>query len=399
MGPFGPTLANCAAAYSSTAWAAVPGVYSFGAPAGASMAAWQVLKLPHAGTYTITAAGASNGVLAPASSLNGGVPCRGAVVSTTLAMPYNTSLYVIVGQAGTCDGASRACSSTSFRAGGGGGTFVLLANSSALLVAGGGGGWYWPPPGSWAQCNAQLSNNSGGGGHGANGDTVGGVAGSAGGGSVYGGAGLLADATSPGDTSNAPPKSALNGGAGSYYAADWTQGDRNGGFGGGGFSGGGGGYSGGGGGVSVSSWISGGGGSFCLGSCVANSFNLGDGYVTITPVVSLPFLPPATSASNAVTPLPPPLQANSYAPPFLPPPTSASNVSNLSSPSSSVNTLSAGVIAGIALGIVGGLASLSLVVKCCSNDTAVNTNSITIGSRNVVNNVNHYHFSDPRLNS
>ena len=295
VGPFGPTLANCAAAYAGTAWAAVPGVYSFGAPSGASTAAWQVLTLPQAGTYTITAAGASNGVLGPRGFLNGGAPCRGAVVSTTLTLPYNTSLYVVVGQAGTCNGASGACSSGSGMTGGGGGTFVLLANGSALVVAGGGGGWYMPPSGSWAQCDAQLSSSSGGGGHGGNGDTAGGVAGSAGGGSAYAGAGLLADATSPGDTSVAPPKSALNGGTGSYYALNWAQGDRNGGFGGGGFSGGGGGYSGGGGTISISSWISGGGGSYCLqglANCVANSYNLGDGYVTISSISWPPPSPP-----------------------------------------------------------------------------------------------------------
>jgi hypothetical protein len=309
VGPFGPSLASCTAAYSATAWATAPGVaYSFGKPAGASVDAWQVLTLAGAGTYAITAAGASNGVLAPAGSLNGGAPCRGAVVTTTLALPSNTSLYVIVGQAGTCDGSARACSSGSGKTGGGGGTFVLLANGSALVVAGGGGGWYSPPSGSWAQCDAQLSSSSGGAGHGANGDSLGGVAGLAGSAAAgtpsyaYGGAGLLADAVSPGDTANTPPKSALNGGTGSYYAPDWTQGDRNGGFGGGGFSGGGGGYSGGGGSVSVSSWISGGGGSYCLqglANCVANSYNLGDGYVTISRVSSpLPSPPPPTSTTQ-----------------------------------------------------------------------------------------------------
>ena len=283
-GPFGPALANCTAAYASTAWASVPGVFSFGKPFGASVDMWQVLVLPQAGTYTITAAGASNGVLAPTTSLNGGAPCRGAVVTTTVVLPYNTSLYVAIGQMGTCAAPSRSCFSDSAYVGGGGGTFVLLANGSALVAAGGGGGWYWPPSGSWAQCDGQLSSTSGGSGHSPSGDATGGADGSSGS-AVYAGAGLFStNGATPGDYGATFALSVLKGGDGAY-TTPWMGGDRNGGFGGGGFSGGGGGYSGGAGSNNAGSWICGGGGSYCiqgLASCVANSYNLGDGYVSIS---------------------------------------------------------------------------------------------------------------------
>ena len=215
---------------------------------------------------------------------------RGAVITTTVWLPYNTSLYAIVGQLGTCNGLNLACNSNSVMSGAGGGTFVLLANGSALLAAGGGCGFYASGVTNPASCDASLNSTSGNDGFTCDGhsNSPGGVAGGAGGGYCYQGAGLFANSTfssvSGADVGNTPSLSPLYGGNGSY-SGDGSTSDRNGGFGGGGLSGGGGGYSGGGGSLSISCWYGGGGGSFCaqgISNCVTNRYNSAAGYVTIT---------------------------------------------------------------------------------------------------------------------
>lgn len=118
-GPYGPTLAQCTAAYSSTSLA--------GAVTIAPVQGVQSWTVPATGSYTLVLAGASGGLVQNKPLLLRGL---GAVLTTRLALTQGAVLKIMVGQAGPA-GANDA--------GGGGGTFVV-SGTTALAVAGGGGG-------------------------------------------------------------------------------------------------------------------------------------------------------------------------------------------------------------------------------------------------------------------
>jgi hypothetical protein len=134
-GRYGPTSLNYDA--SSFAWGTlssyvVAGTWSNGIPGGI-----QRFTVPFTGTYVLTAAGAGagNGAFA------GG---RGVIVSTTVSLTANETIFILVGQRGTNTGTT-----SGYQSSGGGGTFICKYNggdvSSAgsyviLLIAGGGGG-------------------------------------------------------------------------------------------------------------------------------------------------------------------------------------------------------------------------------------------------------------------
>ena len=269
VGQFGPSLASCQSSYASAyPWTSSPSLYSFGAPAGASLSLWQRLAVPTRGLYSVTAAGASG------SYTNGGTVCRGAVVTVQVSLSSTDVIYAMIGQPG---------SAAVGQGGGGGGTFLLFANGTALVVSGGGGGGYLTCAG-YSLCDASVSSSNGNGGNGVSNGGTGGNGGT----TSYncGGGGLLGNGYGSGTpviTNGVPTSytsnggiSALNGGEGGNYNGN------KGGFGGGAYYGGGGGYSGGGG--APSSVCGGGGGSYCiagLASC-STSRNTGSGYATVT---------------------------------------------------------------------------------------------------------------------
>ena len=267
-GKYGPTLSQCQTSLNAKGyqWASVSSVYSFGAPPGATGGAvWQQLVLPQQGLYNITAAGSRG-----SSAVNNDLTrCRGAVVSLSVYLPYNTTLYVMVGQSGSTQAETS-----------GGGTFVLLGNGSALVVAGGGGGSAWSV-GSlpvFPGCDASLNATSG-----QPGSTgyLGGTNGQGGQGSDGGGGGgLLGDGVT-GGAGYGGGQAALHGGSGGCTQQNC---DDSSGFGGSGHSGGGGGYSGGAGtSPSGTAGYGGGGGSYCPGgfSNCATSTNTGAGFVIV----------------------------------------------------------------------------------------------------------------------
>ena len=288
-GPYGPTLAACQSAYQGTDWLLS---FSFGMPVGGSVNVWQSLDFPSGGTFNITVAGAAGSA---AHFLD---RCRGAVISTVVSLPPNTTLDIIVGQMGLWDGQT---------GGGGGGTYVLLRNGTALVVAGGGGGTYYGnPPAFYGGCDGSLTSTSGiaaaqGDPGGSNGHASANLTST----SCYGGAGLL-DSYSGFGGGTSPLFGGEGGGwvSGIPTQSQWHDGSQywlqSGGFGGGGFSGGGGGYSGGGGFSNCfgCSFSMGGGGSYCVGSCVANSYNIYDGYVEIEVTLTSP--PPAPLNASPV---------------------------------------------------------------------------------------------------
>lgn len=118
-GPYGPTLAQCAAAYSATSLA--------GAVTIAPIQGVQSWTVPATGSYTVVLAGAAGGLVTNRPEL---VKGRGAVLSTRLMLTQGTVLKILVGQVGTTG---------STDAGGGGGTFIATG-TTPLAVAGGGGG-------------------------------------------------------------------------------------------------------------------------------------------------------------------------------------------------------------------------------------------------------------------
>ena len=307
-GRLGPTSLNYSA--DSFAWGTlssfvVAGNGSNGIPAGI-----QRFTVPFTGTYVLTAAGAGagNGAFA------GG---RGVIVSTTVSLTANETIFILVGQRGTNTGTT-----AGYQSSGGGGTFICRYNGGAvtsagsytvLLIAGGGGG---------------AGGGFGGGGNGAAGvgqggdavttttggvnTTTGGVSvtryfpaaatGGAGGNQYQDGSGARSGSGGGGFSGNGatgfvagssqdvPGYAFINGGAGGNDA--WSP--CPGGFGGGGASqegnanwgvGGGGGYSGGAGGTVSSGWVwqsygAGGGGSYDINGASNNatlSTSLGSG--------------------------------------------------------------------------------------------------------------------------
>jgi hypothetical protein len=134
-GRFGPTSLNYTA--SSFPWGTlssyvVAGTGSNGIPAGI-----QRLIIPYTGTYVITAAGAGAGNAAFAGG-------RGVIITTTVSLTANDTIFILVGQRGTNTGTT-----AGYQSSGGGGTFICKYNGGAvtsagsytiLLIAGGGGG-------------------------------------------------------------------------------------------------------------------------------------------------------------------------------------------------------------------------------------------------------------------
>jgi hypothetical protein len=245
-GKFGPTLAQCKTAYSSASWAQNTSYFNV----DSTYQGIQVWVVPKSGSYTITAAGAGNGV-----GYGSGV-----IISATFNLTMGATYRIIAGQRG--GNTSSGC----------GGSFVAsgtaTATSTPVIIAGGAGG------GTNAVTNATTNNN------GVSAYSAGGTGGNGGDGG-NGGSG-------PG-----------NGGGGFYSYSGWSAdgfrdggvcrfGDGLGGFGGGGsvasgLCGGGGGYSGGGGGWPTSFGGSGGGGgSYSLNTMTPQGNNSGSGYVTIT---------------------------------------------------------------------------------------------------------------------
>ena len=298
-GRLGPTSINYSA--DSFAWGTlssfvVAGNGSNGIPAGI-----QRFTVPFTGTYVLTAAGAGGG----SAAFAGG---RGIIVSTTVSLTANETIFILVGQRGTNTGTT-----AGYQSSGGGGTFICRYNGGAvtsagsytiLLIAGGGGG---------------AGGGFGGGGNGAAGvgqggdavttttggvnTTTGGVSvtryfpaaatGGAGGNQYQDGSGARSGSGGGGFSGNGatgfvagssqdvPGYAFINGGAGGNDA--WSP--CPGGFGGGGASqadnanwgvGGGGGYSGGAGGTVSSGWVwqsygAGGGGSYDINGASNNA--------------------------------------------------------------------------------------------------------------------------------
>ena len=294
QGASGPSLLDCQKAYSSQVWASqvLPSYYTYGNPAGstAPWPSWQVLTLPVAGVYSITAAGASNAVPQYTWPLSTNMPssvCRGAVMTANFTVSANTSMFVKVGQA------------AGLVVNGAGGSFVTLGDGTLLLAAGGGGGYSGQQAmNTLPSCDASLTSTSGLTGQCSGGGAGGSSGGAGANGPAGGGAGFAGNATAG---ANVIAPAALAGGAVGDMCLDGyfthTPGGScpwgvPGGFGGGGvgfqaLGGGGGGYSGGGGGGSNQYQCGGGGGgSYCQpspflpGNC-ASGYNIGAGYVKI----------------------------------------------------------------------------------------------------------------------
>ncbi|PKN56005.1 MAG: hypothetical protein CVU56_18480 [Deltaproteobacteria bacterium HGW-Deltaproteobacteria-14] len=263
IGENGPTQAQLNAAYAGT-----PLEGQVTLTAGAQR--WVV---PATGTYRIQAAGAEGGPGYDAS-VSGG---KGATIRGDFSLSVNTTLYVVVGQAGSTNGA-------------GGGTFVWIANASQPLVAAGGGGGPGGHPSAFNFGNGKpgVTTTSGTSGNGSGAGGAGGGAGSPGNtygsnginGSGGGGAGWNGDAT--GGFAGAEYNAIHRGRAGTGGGGGAS------GWGGGGSAwlggGGGGGYSGGGGGSWASGTGGGGGGSYNAGASQSNvgGNHSGQGLVTIT---------------------------------------------------------------------------------------------------------------------
>ena len=273
-GLLGPQdLLSCVTSYvaadpSTQPWISNAFIYSFGYPATATaVSSWQRLLLPQAGSYRVTAAGAAVGGWTDRS--------RGAVIATSMYLPRDTVLYVLVGQSG-----GGACS------GGAGGTFIALANGTALVVAGGGGGQTYGQSTIYSGSDASLVSTAGNPSSDGNSGGTNGNGGSGGVSWAGGGGGWLGDGAPGALFAAGKGTAAFHGASGGAYGADGF-----GGFGGGGSThghcggaGGGGGYSGGGGSNDVgNSGAGGGGGSFCIAglSNCNTSHNAGAGYATI----------------------------------------------------------------------------------------------------------------------
>ncbi len=283
----GPSQTQVNSAYTSTTLAGKVTI------TGSGIQQWVV---PANGTYSITAAGAQGG---STPSATGG---RGRIIVTQLNLTAGTVLNILVGQRG----GYAEFAAPGYVGGGGGGSFVInQTTNTPILISGGGGGAAqgnasWGSPvlngidapeynitsgangigyaQSWSQ--AGLGGVNGGGG------TRPGSGGAGGGGYTGNGAGGGSYAGDPGI-------SYLNGGLGGvnrdYFGGETV--NTPGGFGGGGGAathsnyeanaGGGGGYSGGGGG-NTRVGAGGGGGNLYTGTFVSSSLNTGNGFVTIT---------------------------------------------------------------------------------------------------------------------
>jgi hypothetical protein len=122
---------------SSFAWGTLSSFITLGTGSNGIPAGIQRFTVPFTGTYVLTAAGAGGG----SGAFAGG---RGVIVSTTVSLTANQTIFILVGQRGTSTG-----STAGYQGSGGGGTFICRYNggsvSSAgsytiLLIAGGGGG-------------------------------------------------------------------------------------------------------------------------------------------------------------------------------------------------------------------------------------------------------------------
>ena len=271
----------------------------------------QQWRVPKTGNYNLTAAGAGGGNYG-----SGGYSgASGIIVSNTVSLTKNDTVYILVGQKGV-DGGSGG-GSTSKSGGGGGGTFIVKytggATTSAssyqiLLVAGGGGGGGAGVAGTNAVatttangCNGVAAASAGNGGGGRTNDRN----------EYYPGAGgFLTNGVQTSSVGGQPNQEAggysglsfLNGGLGGagnawssgspYYSFGGFGGGAGGGISGSWGAGGGGGYSGGascgyghtsgeGNGIG-----GGGGGSYDINGASNNAtgsgFNLGNGYATIS---------------------------------------------------------------------------------------------------------------------
>lgn len=285
-GKTGPTQAQVTATYAS-------GNTLYGLVT--SNSGIQYWTVPFTGTYSIDLAGGSGG----SASANGG---RGVRLKAIVTLTAGDQLRILVGQQGL------SYNSTA----GGGGSFVYNGTTSTLLMAAGGGGGKYTAsstavtPSSDANTgtsgknssdNTGTGGSSGGGGLGSNSGWGGGAGGFSGNG------------TNASNLAGTLGYSFLNGGIGGtgIYAAPYNS---DGGFGGGagthgntGGGGGGGGYSGGGGSGQSSNAVGGGGGSYVISSAntlstsdgnyngssvfggtsiTTSSYNLGQGFVTIT---------------------------------------------------------------------------------------------------------------------
>ena len=261
----GPILSQCLTAYSGTSWLSQ---YFTMTTQG-----YQLWTVPATRTYTIVCGGASC-----ANPTNG--YGYGAIVGTTVSLSMNQQIQILVGQ----------MNSAKFGyTGGGGGTFVasgITPSAGAPLVVGGGGGGYYSissggsgQNGSFTTSGNASGNSVAGGtnGNGGSAPTTGGWG--AGGAGFYGNGAVTADGLGP-----TPASSFVNGGTGAYDPRYTNVGS----FGGGGYmnngvggGGGGGGYSGGGG----SQGSYGGGGGSYPSNLVNLGYNLGQGFVVISPNV------------------------------------------------------------------------------------------------------------------
>lgn len=257
---------------------------------------------------TIDAKGAQGGI-----GVAGNPGGLGARIQGTCTVAPGDIITILVAQRGLTTGNS---------GGGGGGSFLYNQTTSTLLVAaGGGGGGGNSTNGSPGQSGTAGTNGIGGSSSGTGGSNGGGGGGAsgygAGGGGGYcgnggnaaltyltggvGGSGCVNGADGSGTVcTGTKGMSFLNGGAGGQWAISGCAGNgANGGYGGGGATiwgnlngGGGGGYSGGGGGGYNSSFDGGGGGgSFNGGTSQTNTtgFQAGNGIVTITYSLGIPF--------------------------------------------------------------------------------------------------------------
>lgn len=261
-GQFGPTLANCLAAYDTTGnpWLTNTAFFNV------VTQGYQLWTVPVTGTYSIDAYGAVGGA-ANSSSL---APGAGARIKGNFALTAGTKLKIVVGQSGLAASGMYGGSG-----GGGGGTFVMketgTANTDIYVIAGGGGGTSY-----------YGSSYAGGSGSDTSGSGAGGLSGSGTGGN--GGGSILNNGSSSGYGAGGNSYSTTAIGGNSY---DGTNG--RGGFGGGGgngFSGGGGGggQTGGKGGDNGGASATVGGNSYNNGTSLINTAgaNTGTGKVVIT---------------------------------------------------------------------------------------------------------------------
>lgn len=305
-GRFGPTLANCQSAYSSTSWKNDATLFEM------NVQGIQRWKVPQTGTYRILTIGAPGG-RATNNTQGWG---SGASMQGDFNLTMGEWLNILVGQRGLNDPQfpnSGSPSGTDFRmsAGGGGGSGVWLDGATEPLIMSGGGGGSTDQPeefnGRHTYTKATTSTTA------QNGYTDNGFRSGATGGSS--GQGGLVPCSQSGNSAGGGGgfKSAgqsCGAGGGARLQTDGTGGltntgdsNRNsnsgttmhGGFGGGGGpggwygnSGGGGGYSGGGAGDEAGRTAGGGGGSYNAGTNQVNSIlangQVGHGYITITKI-------------------------------------------------------------------------------------------------------------------